>query len=563
MARAKQQPDPDPEEPAAGRPRTRNSLRLECARSLVRIEQPVDPPASLQEPRARLGHDRPRRRGRQPAVPVAAGGGDDARRRQPPRRRAVRRRRRRVPRPGGAHAAARAGGSGSCCRSRSWPRATPPPVRAELDARAGIVWSWWSPRAACSTPRCSCARIVAEVGAPAATQRWTDVVTDALGVPAAPAARRPRARSGDRRRLTANFRDQYYGLVPAVVDDGGGPPLVTSGLIDPGALRRGAHGRSRSPAAASSARPSSWTGSRRRCGDGPPTCSCPRCSSPTRPGSSRPSSTPPARGCPACRRSPPARATGVDPWARRRRADVAGRLGVGVAPRRRHRARRRAAVRLGPRWLGRPAVAGAAISAPAVDAPAGPATSSRCGRAVARRLRRRTAATARSTGGSTDCRRAAGSRNIVTPDVTAERGGSAARLRAHDAPSVWLRSLVAPTLVLGRRGARRAADDGVGPADSGRRPRRASSSPGPAAARPATAPTARAASGRRGPACWAPGHARRTARRSTADEAYLTESIGDPDGPGRRRLHRGDAADRAHRRRGRRRSSPTSTSLRA
>ena len=32
----------------------------------------------------------------------------------------------------------------------------------------------------------------------------------------------------------SDFRDRYYGLVPAVGDDHDGPPLVTSGLIDPG-----------------------------------------------------------------------------------------------------------------------------------------------------------------------------------------------------------------------------------------------------------------------------------------------------------------------------------------
>jgi hypothetical protein len=45
------------------------------------------------------------------------------------------------------------------------------------------------------------------------------------------------ARSGtlaDRADLNANFRDEYYALVPAVSDGGDGPPLVTSGLIDPG-----------------------------------------------------------------------------------------------------------------------------------------------------------------------------------------------------------------------------------------------------------------------------------------------------------------------------------------
>jgi hypothetical protein len=39
---------------------------------------------------------------------------------------------------------------------------------------------------------------------------------------------------GDIASFTADFRDQYYGLVGAVGDDVDGPPLVTSGLIDPG-----------------------------------------------------------------------------------------------------------------------------------------------------------------------------------------------------------------------------------------------------------------------------------------------------------------------------------------
>lgn len=34
--------------------------------------------------------------------------------------------------------------------------------------------------------------------------------------------------------FTVDFRDQYYGLIGAVGDDEAGPPLITSGLIDPG-----------------------------------------------------------------------------------------------------------------------------------------------------------------------------------------------------------------------------------------------------------------------------------------------------------------------------------------
>jgi len=34
--------------------------------------------------------------------------------------------------------------------------------------------------------------------------------------------------------MNANFRDEYYGMVPAVGDHPSGPKLITSGLIDPG-----------------------------------------------------------------------------------------------------------------------------------------------------------------------------------------------------------------------------------------------------------------------------------------------------------------------------------------
>ena len=39
---------------------------------------------------------------------------------------------------------------------------------------------------------------------------------------------------------TADFRDQYYGLVGAVSDEADGPPLITSGLIGPGVCHWGA-----------------------------------------------------------------------------------------------------------------------------------------------------------------------------------------------------------------------------------------------------------------------------------------------------------------------------------
>ncbi|WP_183095365.1 N-6 DNA methylase [Nocardioides stalactiti] len=44
---------------------------------------------------------------------------------------------------------------------------------------------------------------------------------------------------GDLATCTADFRDQYYGLVPHVSDGGPGTPLITSGLIEPGACEWG------------------------------------------------------------------------------------------------------------------------------------------------------------------------------------------------------------------------------------------------------------------------------------------------------------------------------------
>jgi hypothetical protein len=73
--------------------------------------------------------------------------------------------------------------------------------------------------------------VAAERAGPHAT--WSGVVTGVLGVPPLPALATD-GTVGDRAQCSLNFRDEYYGLVPAVSDDGDGPPLVTSGLIDPG-----------------------------------------------------------------------------------------------------------------------------------------------------------------------------------------------------------------------------------------------------------------------------------------------------------------------------------------
>jgi SAM-dependent methyltransferase len=109
-------------------------------------------------------------------------------------------------------------------------------VRAELDRRARMTWSWWSRRRVFDAQVHVCAlafaaRPTVEPGP--TTASWSHVVVDALRVPPL-GALRTAGTLGDRARLTANFRDEYYGLVPAVEEDGPGPPLVTSGLVDPG-----------------------------------------------------------------------------------------------------------------------------------------------------------------------------------------------------------------------------------------------------------------------------------------------------------------------------------------
>jgi hypothetical protein len=116
-------------------------------------------------------------------------------------------------------------------------------VRAEVDQRAALVWSWWSPRRVFAAQVHVCAlgfELGAEDGAADGSGRppWSRVVADALGVPPVP----PLATAGvfgDRAQLSADFRAQYYGLVPAVDDHAAGPPLVTSGLIDPARCRWG------------------------------------------------------------------------------------------------------------------------------------------------------------------------------------------------------------------------------------------------------------------------------------------------------------------------------------
>ncbi len=118
-------------------------------------------------------------------------------------------------------------------------------VRRRIDDRATMFWSAWTGERDFDANVVTCV-VAFEFGSDRDADRpagsgdgnWSHVVTQRSGVPALPSvfeqARPPAGRLGDRVRLNANFRDEYYGMVPAVDDHATGPPLVTSGLIDPG-----------------------------------------------------------------------------------------------------------------------------------------------------------------------------------------------------------------------------------------------------------------------------------------------------------------------------------------
>ena len=170
--------------------------------------------------------ERGRRRRRQPAVPLAAGGGDDARRRQPPRRRAVRRRRGRVPRPRRAgrparqrtHRARAAAVDPRLPRRRSRARRARPPGDDRVVvvvAAAGVR----RPGARVRAGRSPLARLAPTAWPHARGAASSPARSDVPPVPSLHVA----GTLGQRARLTANFRDQYYGLVPAVVEGGTGP----------------------------------------------------------------------------------------------------------------------------------------------------------------------------------------------------------------------------------------------------------------------------------------------------------------------------------------------------
>jgi SAM-dependent methyltransferase len=111
------------------------------------------------------------------------------------------------------------------------------PIREQVGAAADLAWSWWSPDQALFEASVNVCLIGLRRPSTGTIEpnSWTGVVTDRLGIPRFDtAALETDGTIGDRALLNANFRDEYYALVPAVGDHDDGPPLITSGLIDPG-----------------------------------------------------------------------------------------------------------------------------------------------------------------------------------------------------------------------------------------------------------------------------------------------------------------------------------------
>lgn len=118
-------------------------------------------------------------------------------------------------------------------------------IRDEVSRRAALRWMWWSPTHMFDANVRVWAGVWEVGGARRAVRRvygpefesrpsmpmparWTGLIADTVP------ALHDGPVLGDIASFTADFRDQYYGLIGAVGDRVDGPPLVTSGLIEPG-----------------------------------------------------------------------------------------------------------------------------------------------------------------------------------------------------------------------------------------------------------------------------------------------------------------------------------------
>jgi hypothetical protein len=128
------------------------------------------------------------------------------------------------------------------------------PIRATISAQATLVHAWWSPTPMFADTAVRTCVVVMERGAstrnvsrtfgqsfgpiddaaPVTAGSWSSLLTEPGAAPLIEAEGWAGAVLGDLASFTVDFRDQYYGLIGAVADDVDGPPLITSGLIEPG-----------------------------------------------------------------------------------------------------------------------------------------------------------------------------------------------------------------------------------------------------------------------------------------------------------------------------------------
>lgn len=128
------------------------------------------------------------------------------------------------------------------------------PIRALVSKRAALRWMWWSPTSMFDANVRTWAGVweiggtqgqvlrsfgpdFVDLPAISMPSAWTGLIADRPPPPASDVT------LGSIASFTADFRDQYYGLVGSVVDDAAEfaamPKLITSGLIDPGRVAWG------------------------------------------------------------------------------------------------------------------------------------------------------------------------------------------------------------------------------------------------------------------------------------------------------------------------------------
>jgi len=119
-------------------------------------------------------------------------------------------------------------------------------VRTAVDQRADLVDIWADDDRvfAAAVRVCAPVLLCRDAAVPAPADRWGELWARALGLPELPEPGGPPL--GERATVWAGFRDEYYGLVPAVResapgdDPGAVAPLVTSGVLDWGTCAWGA-----------------------------------------------------------------------------------------------------------------------------------------------------------------------------------------------------------------------------------------------------------------------------------------------------------------------------------